>query len=41
MSGLGLGLRLVLACKMDKNFLRDPLVLVDRQVHSEPMDSIG
>ena len=37
--GSGLGFRIVLGCKMDKIFLRAPLVPMERRTPSAPMDS--
>ena len=39
MLGSGLGLRIVLGCKLDKIFLKAPLVLMERRTPLAPMDS--
>ena len=39
--GWGLGLRIVLGCKVDKTFLRATLVPMERCVPSAPMDAQG
>ena len=41
MLGSGLGLRIVLGCKVGKNFLCVPLVPMERRAHLAPMDSRG
>ena len=39
MLGLGLGLRVVLGCKVDNSFLRVALVPMEHRAPSAPMDS--